>query len=308
MAPTVKKCQIEGAGIVQIKCLSEVVKSKNSKGCGVFAITPRFTDPLTCSAEDLGSFSLSHGIQQLDMSFLHGTDDNDSDALQCLPSSLEASSAKYIGQIEESKAKEIKGQPQSRRQKFEKCDKRFRQDQDRGDGRFWWSASVGDVIPAAENCGRCIRATGSGQSSGSCVPIPPEVKSSSPPEMNQESILTHLGGLKKAMGTLPEDLEAQLEKLEEQAKDRMLSHGHLNKLSKLQRQLAALSTRIQEMDSNWKTFAAEVMKRFEEHQQMYKQTRTKLLPDILKKNEELQAAKIEVLVYFLAFRIAIFLE
>ena len=126
------------------------------------------------------------------------------------------------------------------------------------------------------------------------MPIPPEVKSSSPPEMNQESILTHLRGLEKAMGTLPEDLEAQLEKLEEQAKDRMLSHGHLNKLSELQRQLAALSTRIQEMDSNWKTFAAEVMKRFEEHQQMYKQTRTKLLQDFLKKNEELQAAKIEV--------------
>ena len=101
------------------------------------------------------------------MSFLHGTDDNDSDALQCLPSPLETSSAKYIGQIEKSKAKEVKRKPQSRREQFEKCDKRFRQDQDRGDGRFWWSASVGDVIPAAENCGRCIRATGSGQSSRS---------------------------------------------------------------------------------------------------------------------------------------------
>jgi len=142
-------------------------------------------------------------------------------------------------------------------------------------------------------------ASGSGQTvvestHESALPIPPEIKPSDPPEMNQESVLTHLRGLKKAMGTLPEALEVQLKSLEEQAKDRMLSHGHLNKLSKLQRQLTALHSRIQEMDSNWQTFAAQVLKRFEEHQQMYRQTRAKLLQEFLKKNEDLQAAKIEV--------------
>ena len=99
-------------------------------------------------------------------------------------------------------------------------------------------------------------ASGSGQTvvestHESALPIPPQIKPSDPPEMNQESVLTHLRGLKKAMGTLREALEVQLKSLEEQAKDRMLSHGHLNKLSKLQRQLTALHSRIQEMDSNW---------------------------------------------------------
>ena len=126
------------------------------------------------------------------------------------------------------------------------------------------------------------------------LPIPPEVKSSCPPEQNAESVLMHLRGLKKAMGTLPDALEVQLEKLEEQAKDKMLSHGHLNKLSKIQRQLTVLHTRIQEMDSTWQSFAGKVVKRFQEHQQMYRQTRASLLQDFLKKNEELQAAKMEV--------------
>ena len=109
------------------------------------------------------------------------------------------------------------------------------------------------------------------------LPIPPETKTSPTPETNPEEILTHLRGLKKAMGQLPTALEEQYQTLEAQAKDRMLSHGHINKLGRLQKQLTSLSTRIAQMDKDWKGFAEKVLSKFSQHQEMYRQSRASLM-------------------------------
>eukprot|EP00434_Breviolum_minutum_P043479 symbB.v1.2.038764.t1/scaffold6164.1/size20404/2 len=126
------------------------------------------------------------------------------------------------------------------------------------------------------------------------MPIPPEAKSSPAPETNPDEILTHLRGLKKAMGQLPAALEEQYQTLEAQAKDRMLSHGHINKLGRLQKQLTSLSTRIAQMDKDWKGFAEKVLSKFSQHQKMYRQSRASLMEDFLKKSQEIQEAKQEV--------------
>ena len=126
------------------------------------------------------------------------------------------------------------------------------------------------------------------------LPIPPETKTSPTPETNPEEILTHLRGLKKAMGQLPTALEEQYQTLEAQAKDRMLSHGHINKLGRLQKQLTSLSTRIAQMDKDWKGFAEKVLSKFSQHQEMYRQSRASLMEDFLKKSQEIQEAKQEV--------------
>ena len=126
------------------------------------------------------------------------------------------------------------------------------------------------------------------------MPIPPEAKSSPAPETNPDEILTHLRGLKKAMGQLPAALEEPYQTLEAQAKDRMLSHGHINKLGRLQKQLTSLSTRIAQMDKDWKGFAEKVLSKFSQHQEMYRQSRASLMEDFLKKSQEIQEAKQEV--------------
>lgn len=126
------------------------------------------------------------------------------------------------------------------------------------------------------------------------MPIPPEPKLPAPPELDQDSVLTHLRGLKKAMKVLPESLESQLQELEQQAKDKVLSHGHLNRLTKLQKQLTGLANRIKEMDVNWKAFSEQVLQRYADHQEMYRTSRAELLQEFMKKNQEVQVAKTEV--------------
>ena len=127
------------------------------------------------------------------------------------------------------------------------------------------------------------------------LPIPPEPKQPNALEAaNPEDVLTHLRGIKKAFGVLPEALEEQLQALEAQAKDRMLSHGHINRLGRLQKQLTTLSTRIEQMDKEWKDFAEKVIEKFGKHQEMYRQSRASLMEEFLKKSQEIQEAKQEV--------------
>ena len=114
-----------------------------------------------------------------------------------------------------------------------------------------------------------------------------------PAEQTDQEVLTHLKALKKALGQLPESLEEQLRSLEAKA-DKTLTHGHINKLGKLQKQLSSLGTKISEMDHNWKVFTEKVIQKFGQHQQMYQQCRQKLLQEYLQKSQEIQAAKEQV--------------
>ena len=98
-------------------------------------------------------------------------------------------------------------------------------------------------------------------------------------DQTDPEVITHLRALKKALGSLPEQLEEQLKSLEAKT-DKTLTHGHINKLGKLQKQLANLNTKISEMDHNWKVFTETVMQKFGHHQKMYQQCRQKLLQGV----------------------------
>lgn len=122
---------------------------------------------------------------------------------------------------------------------------------------------------------------------------PADSKSSNPPDQSEQELLGHLRGLKKALGVLPEELESQMQTLEAKT-DKTLTHGHINKLGKLQRQLTSLGTKISELDHNWKVFTDKVMTKFASHQQMYQQCRLEMVQEFQKKSQEIQLAKQEV--------------
>ena len=133
----------------------------------------------------------------------------------------------------------------------------------------------------------------------SALPVPPEAKSSSEAtsgssEEDLAKVHQHLKALKTALGSLPEELERKLAACEDKAREKALSHGHLNRLGKVNKQMKAIASKIQTMDQGWKQFAQTVATKFNEHRQLYHKSREGLMQDYLSKAQELQAAKEEV--------------
>ena len=130
----------------------------------------------------------------------------------------------------------------------------------------------------------------------SAMPVPPEPKSTPTPNNEEDMIKLHqhLKALKVALGTLPEELESKLAQCEDKAREKALSHGHLNRLGKVNKQLKTIAGKLQAMDEGWQQFAKKVMEKFEEHRQMYHTSREALMKEYLSKAQELQAAKEEV--------------
>lgn len=133
----------------------------------------------------------------------------------------------------------------------------------------------------------------------SALPVPPEAKSSSEAtsgssEEDLAKVHQHLKALKTALGSLPEELERKLAACEDKAREKALSHGHLNRLGKVNKQMKAIASKIQAMDQGWKQFAQTVATKFNEHRQLYHKSREGLMQDYLSKAQELQAAKEEV--------------
>ena len=133
----------------------------------------------------------------------------------------------------------------------------------------------------------------------STLPVPPEAKStsataSSPVEEDLAKVHQHLKALKAALGSLPEELECKLAACEDKAREKALSHGHLNRLGKVNKQMKTIVSKIQAMDQGWKQFAQTVATKFNEHRQLYHKSREALMQDYLSKAQELQAAKEEV--------------
>ena len=72
------------------------------------------------------------------------------------------------------------------------------------------------------------------------LPVPPEAEStlattSNPGEEDLAKVHQHLKALKTALGSLPEELERKLAACEDKAREKALSHGHLNRLGKVSR-------------------------------------------------------------------------
>ena len=137
------------------------------------------------------------------------------------------------------------------------------------------------------------------EEANAALPIPPESKptSSSASTMGEEDLAKlhqHLKALKQALGSLPAELEQKLTMCEEKAREKALSHGHLNRLGKLTKQMKTLVGKIPSMDEGWQQFAQKVALKFEEHRKLYHASRENLMQEYMLKSQELQLAKEEV--------------
>lgn len=125
--------------------------------------------------------------------------------------------------------------------------------------------------------------------------MPPEPVLPKPPSQNSVKVIEHLKGLKEVMGQLPEELETRLQQLEAaKPADKALSHAHLNRLVKLQRQCRAQKEKVMKLDEDWKKFVSQVQERFTKHKLLFVETRKQLIQSIRDKQQELDAAKEEI--------------
>ena len=154
-------------------------------------------------------------------------------------------------------------------------------------------------LPWVTNSPHARAPPGEGKSStveeNTAMPVPPEAKTApAPTQAGEEDVANlhqHLKGLKAASGALPVELEEKLVQCEDKLRERTLSHGHLNRLGKLNKQMKSLMVKIQSMDEGWQKFAKQVADKFEEHRKMFHSSRELLY---LVKAQELQQAKQEV--------------
>ena len=89
-------------------------------------------------------------------------------------------------------------------------------------------------------------------------------------------------------------MEVRLQACEEKVKDRALTHGHLNKLGKISKQLKGIATKLTAMDENWQTFSKKVQQKYEQHRNMYHRSRQELVQAYMTKTQELEMAKQEI--------------
>lgn len=137
------------------------------------------------------------------------------------------------------------------------------------------------------------------QSSGkdSMGSLPPEPTLPMPPTApDANRMLEHLTGLKQAMGQLPEELEKKLLELQDASKanEKLLNHGHLNRLGKIQRQLQTTRDKVDKLDQDWKGFVGQVQERFQKHKELFLETRKQLCLTFQQKQQELVQVKAEI--------------
>ena len=142
-------------------------------------------------------------------------------------------------------------------------------------------------------------AKNSNEDGNNAMPVPPETKSLTVPAgpTSDEDVMKlhqHLKAVKATLGSLPEELEQKLVACEEKLREKALTHGHLNKLGKLNKQMKSLLTKLKDMDEGWQQFAQKVAAKFDHHRKLYHTSREAIMQEYLTKSQELQAAKEEV--------------
>lgn len=114
----------------------------------------------------------------------------------------------------------------------------------------------------------------------------------------EERILEHLKGLQTAGLDLTDQMEQQRQKLE--AKQQLahaakaLTHGHLNRLTKLKTQVATAGNKVKQLDREWKTFVDATTQKVRQHAELYQKCRADLLEGYNLKIAELSALKQEM--------------
>eukprot|EP00438_Fugacium_kawagutii_P032845 Skav224537 [mRNA] locus=scaffold388:790655:798229:+ [translate_table: standard] len=114
----------------------------------------------------------------------------------------------------------------------------------------------------------------------------------------EQEVLKHLRGLQSLGAELPPQFQLRLTALElkekEQDNQKPLSHGHLNRLHKLQGQVQSQLGRIQKLDTEWKAFLDFVNGKMAMHVEMYKTCRHEMVTTYQNKIQELQEVKASV--------------
>eukprot|EP00435_Cladocopium_sp_Y103_P031865 s2553_g8.t1 len=114
----------------------------------------------------------------------------------------------------------------------------------------------------------------------------------------EKKVLAHLRGLQSMNVPLPEDLQAQAGLLEAKEKEQIaakaLSHGHLNKLTKIKSQVNAQAKKIEALDREWAGFAQKISEKVAHHASMYQACRQDMLETYNGKLEEMRKLKLEL--------------
>ena len=160
----------------------------------------------------------------------------------------------------------------------------------------WVATTPNSRINTVTNTATSPTAVETAKSGEDGVALPPEPVLPPPPTTDQVKLLEQLRGLRQSMGSLPEELEQKLRDLEEKhvASEAKLSHGHLNKMGRVEKQVTGLSDKIRKLDQDWQTFVTQVDERFRKHKGMFLETRARLVLARRQKIEELAAIKEEI--------------
>ena len=114
----------------------------------------------------------------------------------------------------------------------------------------------------------------------------------------EQKILQHLRGLQEMKMQLLDGMQGQLEQLtaKDQAAHQMkpLTHGHLNRLNKLNAQVSSSGKKIEALDEEWVKFKNATLAKIKTHAQLYQQCRSELMEGYNGKLEELRNLKQEM--------------
>lgn len=131
--------------------------------------------------------------------------------------------------------------------------------------------------------------------------LPPPPPSSGQAEESESTIQIQqqLEALKKAvMGkkNVSQDLQNAIAVLEKEAGTTAppLTHGQLNQMTKIQKQIKSLKGKIESIDGEWAKFSKAVQEKYQKHQNMYMQHRTELVVQVQEKQQGLLKLKAEI--------------
>ena len=114
----------------------------------------------------------------------------------------------------------------------------------------------------------------------------------------EAKILQSLRSLQESNMQLTPEMSRQMESLVEKecftASSKALTHGHLNKLHRLQNQVSATAKKVVDLDKEWTAFTSAISEKIKEHAQLYQQCRADLLEAHNQKRAELSAIKEEM--------------
>lgn len=131
------------------------------------------------------------------------------------------------------------------------------------------------------------------------LPPPPPSFGQAEESESTMQIQQQLEALKKAvMGkkNVSQDLQNAIAVLEKEAGTTAppLTHGQLNQMTKIQKQIRSLKGKIESIDGEWAKFSKAAQEKYQNHQSMYMQHRTELVVQVQEKQQGLLKLKAEI--------------